>query len=85
MEKDYDKCVYYINLCLKATRDLEGRMRLYDQLSDVYVLQKKDGKALAALRMMVSTRDSLDNMTQKNVYETNKVKFDVLNYQTLTD
>jgi tetratricopeptide (TPR) repeat protein len=81
LEKDYEKCVYYINLCLKATRDLEGRMRLYDQLSDVYVLQKKDGKALAALRMMVSTRDSLDNMTQKNVYETNKVKFDVLNYK----
>ncbi|MNS64640.1 hypothetical protein D3C72_977750 [compost metagenome] len=45
------------------------------------MLQKKDGKALAALRMMVSTRDSLDNMTQKNVYETNKVKFEVLNYK----
>lgn len=81
LEKNYDKSIYYINKCLSETEDFETRSSLYGSLSDAYVHQSKFDLALEAMKMMVASKDSLASINRSNLYESNKVKFDVLNYK----
>lgn len=81
LEKDYDKSIYYINLCLKETEDLESRADLFSCLSEAYNQKKEYNKALDAMKNRVVITDSLSKINKNNLYESNKVKFDVQNYK----
>lgn len=81
LEKDYDMSIFYLNACLKETSDFETRADLFSSLSDAYTQKKQFEPALNAMKMMVASRDSLSKVNSDNLYESNKVKFDVQNYK----
>jgi tetratricopeptide (TPR) repeat protein len=81
LDKDYDRSIFYLNVCLKETSDFETRADLFSSLSDAYTKKKQFELALNAMKMMVASRDSLSKVNSDNLYESNKVKFDVQNYK----
>lgn len=81
LEKNYDQSIFYINAALKETSDFDTRADLFSSLSENYTQKKQFEAALNATKMMVAVRDSLSKVNKDNIYESNKVKFDVQNYK----
>lgn len=82
LEKNYERSIFYLQKCLKVTEDFETRAYLYSTLSEAYVFQNQYNNALGAMKMMVASNDSISKRKNQNLYESNKVKFEVLNYKT---
>ncbi|WP_432672149.1 tetratricopeptide repeat protein [Flavobacterium sp. SM2513] len=82
LEKDYEKSIYYMKESIKGTEDFDTRASTYAVLSEAYVLQNQYSKALEAMKLMVASNDSITKRKNENLYASNKVKFEVMNYKS---
>ena len=82
LEHNYDKNIFYLNESLKVAEDFDTRANIYSSLSDAYAMKNQYENALDATKMMVAAKDSIAKRRNEKLYESNKVKFDVMNFKT---
>lgn len=82
LENDYDMNIFYLNKYLNVSDDFEMKANIYSSLSEAYALKNQYSKALDAMKLMVAANDSIAKRKNEKLYESNKVKFEVLNYKT---
>lgn len=81
LENNQDAHIFYLNEYLQVATELEAKASIYSSLSEAYVLKNEYSKALDALKMMVVANDSISKKRNEKLYESNKVKFEVMNYK----
>ena len=82
LEKDYDTNIFYLNKYIKVSEDFESKANIYSSLMEAYTIKKEYSKALDAMKMMVAAKDSIAKRKNEKLYESNKVKFDVMQFKT---
>lgn len=81
VEKNYEKSIFYLEECLAVAEDFEAKANIYSSLSEVYAQTHQYNKSLDAMKKMVAAKDSLSKRKNEKLYESNKVKFEVMNYK----
>lgn len=82
LEKDYDTNIFYLNKYIKVSEDFESKANIYSSLTEAYTIKKEYSKALDAMKMMVAAKDSIAKRKNEKLYESNKVKFEVMQFKT---
>ena len=82
LEHNYDKNIFYLNESLKVAEDFDTKANIYSSLSDAYIMKNQYKNALDATKMMVAAKDSIAKRKNEKLYESNKVKFDVMQFKT---
>lgn len=76
-----DLAILYANKGLKSNEELIDRIKLYESISDLYLQKNEYQVALQYKDSVLQTTDSLSARINRNLYEANKVKFKVQEYQ----
>lgn len=82
LEKNYDLNILYLKKYLSVAQDFDAKANIYSSLSEAYVMKNDYRKALEATKMMIAANDSITKRKNEKLYESNKVKFEVMNYKT---
>lgn len=80
-QNNSDKALFYAEKCLSGDVNLENKIDVYQHLSNLYVSQKKWQEALSAKDTIIKTEGELNEIKNGRLFESNKVKFEVKNYQ----
>lgn len=78
---DTDMAIQYSKLALNSTDELIDRIDFYNDISNLYLRKKEYETALQYKDSVIQTKDSLSVRTNRNLYEANKVKFKVSEFQ----
>lgn len=73
--------VEYAKFALKAAANPEGRINAYQQLAEVYTKNGLYTEALIAKDSVISLNDSLNQLKNGRLFETNRVKFEIADYR----
>lgn len=76
-----DLAINYIRNGLKKTDELPKRIELYERISDLYLQKGQHQAALQYKDSVVQAKDSLSSVINRNLYEANKARFKVQEYQ----
>jgi tetratricopeptide (TPR) repeat protein len=76
-----DKALYYANQAKNAKKGFENRTEIYDYLSELYVKTGDFEKAIAYKDSVIVATDSLNTTRNRKLFENEKVKFQLQNYQ----
>ncbi|WP_179349576.1 tetratricopeptide repeat protein [Winogradskyella pacifica] len=82
--KDIDEgenSILYAQQALHAAENYENKIMAYEQLATVYEKSKLYSKALRAKDSLISLSASVNNMKNGKLFETNRVKFEIADYQ----
>ncbi len=80
-EKDNLKAGEYARNALKEDINIENKIEVYNQLSLTYTDSKLFKEALIIKDSLLKFQDELYQIKNGRLYETNKVKFEIQNYQ----
>ena len=72
---------HYAQLALKAAVNPENRISAYEQLAEVYTINGSYREALIAKDSIISLTQSLNQLKNGRLFETNKVKFEIADYR----
>ncbi|HET8803829.1 MAG TPA: hypothetical protein VFM72_04570, partial [Aequorivita sp.] len=75
------EAIEFAQTALKAAVNPEGRINAYQQLADVYTKNGLYNEALIAKDSVISLNDSLNQMKNGRLFETNRVKFEIADYR----
>ncbi len=78
----FDLALTYAKDGLQKTDELPKRIDLYEEISGLYLKKNQYSIALQYKDSVVQTKDSLSSMINRNLYEANKAKFRVQEYQS---
>lgn len=76
-----DLALTYIKDGLQKTDELTSRIELYEKISDLYLEKAQYALSLQYKDSVVLAKDSLSIIINRNLYEANKAKFRVQEYQ----
>src|SRR5690606_29562048 len=76
-----DSAIYYSHHALNNTIDLVDRIDFYKNISGLYLKKGELKTALQYKDSVIQTTDSLSAKINRHLYEANKVKFKVSEYQ----
>ncbi|HEY0046470.1 MAG TPA: tetratricopeptide repeat protein [Flavobacterium sp.] len=77
-----DKAIHFAGLGLKHSSELVNRVRLYQRISDLYIQKGQFHTAIKYRDSAASTKDSMAILINRGLFEANKVKMKVQEYQT---
>ncbi len=80
-EKDNLKATEYAFNALNEEVNIENKIEIYKQLSSIYSNSKLFEKALSTKDSLLKFQNELHQIKNGRLYETNKVKFEIQNYQ----
>lgn len=80
-QNDIDRAIAFAKQGVKYTPKLQGRMDLYNQLSQLYIQKKDFGAAFQYKDSVIATKDSAAGLKDKGFFEINKIKSKVQEYQ----
>lgn len=75
------EAIEFAQAALKAAVNPEGRINAYQQLAEVYTKNGLYDEALIAKDSVISLNDSLYQMKNGRLFETNRVKFEIADYR----
>lgn len=78
---DYPASIKYAQKVLNTAESPENRLSAYQQLAEVYKNSNLYDKALQAKDSVISLTESVNNLKNGKLYETNRVKFEIADYQ----
>lgn len=84
IEQDMGKpteAIGYAQAALNAAVNLENRISAYQQLAEVYTKNESYDRALAAKDSVISLNESLNQLKNGRLFETNRVKFEIADYR----
>lgn len=76
-----DMAIAYAKEGLHHTLELPDRVKLYEQLTDLYTKKREYETALKYKDSVLLTRDSLSQSINRGLFETNKIKLRIQEYQ----
>ena len=79
--EDYSSAIDYAKQVISTAPNPENRMAAYEQLSKVYQKNNQYDKALQAKDSVILLTGTVNNLKNGKLYETNRVKFEVADYQ----
>lgn len=79
--EDYSSAIDYAKRVISTAPNPENRMAAYEQLSEVYQKNNQFDKALQAKDSVILLTGTVNNLKNGKLYETNRVKFEVADYQ----
>jgi hypothetical protein len=80
-EGDMKTAIDYIQQALKKPGSMEDKIEIYERLSELYRKAKYYDLAIRAKDSLILATENLNNMKNGRLYETNRVKFEIENYQ----
>lgn len=80
-QNDIDRAIAFAKQGVKYTPKLQGRMDLYNQLSQLYIQKKDFGSAFQYKDSVIATKDSAAGLKDKGFFEINKIRAKVQEYQ----
>jgi|26BtaG_2_1085354.scaffolds.fasta_scaffold00078_27 tetratricopeptide (TPR) repeat protein len=75
------QAIEYAQAALKAAVNPENRISAYQQLAEVYTKNGLFNEALRAKDSVISLTDSLNQLKNGRLFETNRVKFEIADYR----
>jgi len=75
------KAIFYAKKGLQHSFKMSGRIDLYDRLSCLYYQQKDYAAALKYKDSVISTKDSIASLVNKELFETNRIKLKIQRYK----
>ena len=78
---EFDKAIKYLRIGLKQPLEVEKRITFLEQLSEFYRIKKEYALASVYTDSIIVYKDSLLNIVNHELYETNKVKLKIKDYQ----
>lgn len=79
---DSDSAIYYLKRALNSTDELIIRIDSYKKISDLYLQKREFTTALQYKDSALRATDSLSSLMNRHLYEANKVKLRVAEYQS---
>src|SRR5690606_923564 len=79
-KKEYDKAIEMCQTALAYAQDITTKVQLYEQLSKVNYQKKDFDTAFKYKDSIIVANDSIYSMKSKQMYEGNKVKFELQTY-----
>ncbi|MFA7688394.1 MAG: tetratricopeptide repeat protein [Moheibacter sp.] len=76
-----DSAIYYSKIALNSTNELSDRIDFYKNISNLYFKKGEFNTALLYKDSVIQATDSLSSRINRHLYEANKVKFKVSEYQ----
>lgn len=76
-----DKAIKYLRIGLNEPLEIEKRITLLEQLSEFYIIKKEYALASVYTDSIIVYKDSLLHIVNHELYETNKVKLKIKDYQ----
>lgn len=80
-EGDLNAAIYFAQQALKEHGSVEDKVTIYERLADLYREAKYFDLALKAKDSLILSIENLNNIKNGRLYETNRVKFEIENYQ----
>lgn len=75
------RAMFYVNKALEGDLNVENKIKAYKQLSELYIAQKNYQKALETKDTLFAFQNQLNNIKNGRLFENNRVKFEIKNYQ----
>lgn len=79
-KKEYDKAVEMCQTALVYTQNAESKIQMYEQLSKINYQKKDFDAAFKYKDSIIAANDSIHRMKSNQMYEGNKVKFELQTY-----
>jgi tetratricopeptide (TPR) repeat protein len=79
-KKEYDKAIEMCQTALAYAQDITTKVQLYEQLSKVNYQKKDFDAAFKYKDSIIAANDSIYSMKSEQMYEGNKVKFELQTY-----
>lgn len=80
-KKNWPQAINYATEELDNDLNAENKIDIYEQLSKIYIEQNEPFKALAVKDSLIVAHDELATVKNGRLYESEKVKFEIANYQ----
>ncbi len=80
-EKDNLKALEYAENTLLEDVNIENKIEIYNQLSSIYIDSRLYENVISIKDSLLKFQDELHQIKNGRLYETNKVKFEIQNYQ----
>ncbi len=80
-ENDISKAIGYGQAALKAAINPENRISAYQQLAEIYIKNGLYTNAIEAKDSIISLTESLNQLKNGRLFETNRVKFEIADYR----
>lgn len=77
----YSSAIKYAERVLNSAENPENRLSAYEQLTSIYKKMKLYDQAFVAMDSVISLTESINHLKNGKLYETNRVKFEVADYQ----
>ena len=77
----YQTSIPSVDKFLEDAKNPESKLLAYKQLADVYQKSNLYKKAIEAMDSVVALTESVNNLKNGKLYETNRVKFEIADYQ----
>ncbi|WP_121667027.1 tetratricopeptide repeat protein [Mesonia aquimarina] len=78
---DIEQAIYYAKLQLEANAELDNKIETYQKLSRLYAKKRDYNISLAYKDSVINTKDSLSKLMNARLFEVNKIKFEIQEYQ----
>lgn len=78
---DYPAAIQFAKSVLNTAENPENRLSAYKQLTSIYKKMKLYDEAFVAMDSVISMTESINQLKNGKLYETNRVKFEVADYQ----
>jgi DNA-binding CsgD family transcriptional regulator len=78
---NFNLAIVYALKSLETTQDMRFKIQLYNQLSELYFKSRDYGKSKQYKDSVITAKDSLTKLINSGLFESNKVKFKVQQYQ----
>ncbi|MEH6538024.1 MAG: tetratricopeptide repeat protein [Psychroserpens sp.] len=78
---DFKKAMFYANKALEGRLNIENKINVYEHLSDLHIEQSDFKSALSIKDTLLIAQNRLNNIKNGRLFESNKVKFEIQNYQ----
>lgn len=76
-----DSAIYFSKIALSSTNELSDRIDFYKSISNLYLKKGELNTALLYKDSVIQATDSLSSRINRHLYEANRVKFKVSQYQ----
>lgn len=78
---NYSGAIQFAEIVLNSTENPENILSAYEQLTSIYKKMKLYDEAFVAMDSVISLTESINHLKNGKLYETNRVKFEVADYQ----
>ena len=80
-EQQYNEALNYTNVLLDDQINLESKLNILQQKAAIYLIQKKYLEAIETKDTIYKVQEELNNIKNGRLFESNRVKFEIKNYQ----